>query len=317
MDERPPVKLADIPGLGPVRRAALEAAGVTDLEKLLALSVAELGAVRGIGVWQARKIREFLKSQGLLVELELPDGQERTVMVAPRSAEEAATLSESLNTLAAQAAVEEVMTAELEKLVDAVAEVRHAEADAEPSPEATLEAAPAAATPADSNGTGSDDWQAAVSAYGAGQPDVEDVEDVEDAAGGPAAPAGVGGAPDESPAAPWSARLTQQREQLPETALTLMDAIRQAVIIPQLTRQVTRLLITAGEFRAGREADPEVQQQAAAIMERAEQVLQAAIERRTFGKNEQKDLARRLRRRRKELETLLESVGGSAGRDSE
>jgi hypothetical protein len=42
------------------------------------------------------------------------------------------------------------------------------------------------------------------------------------------------------------------------------------------------------------------------VMARAEALLQNAIQKRSFGGGEQRDLARRLRRRRKELEGLLE-----------
>jgi hypothetical protein len=265
------LELAEIPGLGPVRRAALEEAGVTDLEALLAMTVAELSAVRGIGAWQARKIREFLRQRGLLVEVETDDGVDAVIVVEPRTAEEAEALSESIDALETQEAVEAEMEAEVQRLAEAVEAARM---DAE---ERGMDAL-------------SREEQAVldqVPGLDEGEPEA--------------------GADDGAEARELRERLEAQREQLPETALALMEAIRQAAVTPQLTRQMTRLLITASEFVSnGRAISGAQRRKASAVMARAEALLQNAIQKRSFGGGEQRDLARRLRRRRKELEGLLE-----------
>lgn len=108
--------------------------------------------------------------------------------------------------------------------------------------------------------------------------------------------------------ADWRDSIRTQREQLPETALALMDAIRQAAVTQQLTRQITRLLIIAGEFLAERrEVTPRAQEKAQIALARTEELLQQAIASRSFAPDDQKELARRIRRRRKELEALLGS----------
>ena len=78
----------------------------------------------------------------------------------------------------------------------------------------------------------------------------------------------------------------------------------------QLTRQVTRLLITAGEFATeDRELSPGKQRKASQVLAQVEQALQRAVEKRAFRPADQKELAERIRRRRKELEKLLEPAG--------
>src|SRR5205807_8503541 len=99
------------------------------------------------------------------------------------------------------------------------------------------------------------------------------------------------------------ALLQSRREQLPDSALQLIEAIRQAAVTRQLTRQLTRLLIIAGEFAAGAAELPDAsQREASEILGRAERMLERAIQRQAFSPGEQKDLAARIRRRRKELE---------------
>jgi hypothetical protein len=262
--------LADIPGLGPARRTALEKAGVADLEGLLAMKVAELAAVQGIGMWQARKIREFLRQAGLLVEAAGANGEPVAVLRPPKTPAEAEVISETAGILEAQAAVQSRLETEIEALSEAVAEAQE---------EAAAEG--------------------------------------EDASGQPAQAYDFGSSRDDMAAAPkpstdsasWREQVRAQREQLPESALSLMEAIRQAAVSQQLTRQITRLLIIAGEFLDdGRDFPPETQERVQAVLARAERMMHEAIEAHAFSPTDQKDLARRLRRRRKELEALLGGV---------
>src|SRR4028119_429194 len=81
--------LSDIPGLGPVRRTALAEAGIDDLQGLLAMRVAQLAAIRGVGIWQARKIQEFLRQRGLSLEVE-GEGEETESAVVVAHARTAA-----------------------------------------------------------------------------------------------------------------------------------------------------------------------------------------------------------------------------------
>jgi hypothetical protein len=98
-----------------------------------------------------------------------------------------------------------------------------------------------------------------------------------------------------------------RRERLPEAALTLIEAIRQAAVSKQLTRQVTRLLITSGEFSSVARPEGTAQLRAAAeALAQAEELLQRALEKEAFSEKAQKELADRIRKRRKSLDRLLE-----------
>ena len=111
-----------------------------------------------------------------------------------------------------------------------------------------------------------------------------------------------GGAPEESVLDDLRAR----RERLPEVALTLIEAIRQAAVSKQLTRQVTRLLITSGEFASGAPKSGDKLQEAVEALAQAEELLQRAVEKEAFTAKAQKELAERIRKRRKSLDRLLE-----------
>ncbi len=264
--------LADIPGLGPARRTALERAGIADLERLLAMKVEELAAVQGIGMWQARKIREYLRQAGLLVEAAGPDGQPVVVLRAPETPAEAEVITETVEILEAQAAVQSQLETEIEALSEAVAEAQEEATETTDLVEAQPEDQPA---PESGAGAGGDEVT---------PPEPESASD----------------------SGEWREQIRAQREQLPECALSLMEAIRQAAVSQQLTRQITRLLIIAGEFLdEGREFPPETQEKVQSALARAERMMSEAIESRAFAPADQKDLARRLRRRRKELEALL------------
>jgi hypothetical protein len=98
-----------------------------------------------------------------------------------------------------------------------------------------------------------------------------------------------------------------QRERLPETAVALMEAIRAAAVTRRLTRQLTLFLIMAGEFTAeGREVSPDLLERTRDAMAAVERELQRAIERERFSPGDQEGLADRIRKRRKELEKLLD-----------
>src|SRR5436309_2645098 len=134
------IGLDDIPGLGPVRRAALAEAGVNDLEGLLALKAAQLSEIRGIGAWQARRIWEFLRQRGLLVADEEADGSVSVHLTQPRTAAEARAITEAAEALDAQSAAE----AEVEAEVVALAEALEGASTREPGKrEAESPAAPA------------------------------------------------------------------------------------------------------------------------------------------------------------------------------
>ncbi|MBM3457950.1 MAG: helix-hairpin-helix domain-containing protein [Armatimonadetes bacterium] len=265
MDENSGVALTDIPGLGPKRLAALRDAGIRELRDLLAIELAELAAIRGIGQWHAQRIREHLRQLGLVVEVETAGG-ERVLAAVPHTPAELAVVEAAAAELERQAEVEARKAAEVEMLGEVLAEAEAATA-AEPGGEASV--------PED---TGADP------------------------AGGQAAEP-----PAEAPETPpWANELQEARHQLPETALALLEAIRQAAVSRQLTRQLTRLLITTNEFlSAERGLGNEARKAAADAVSSTDQALRRALERRNFSVAAQKELARRIRRRRKELENLL------------
>jgi hypothetical protein len=271
MSERDEISLSDIPGLGPVRRAALEAAGVRDLRSLLLLNLAELAAIRGMGAWQARKIREFLRQRGLLLEGEEPESE-------------------------GAAAPAVVILMEIEAAGEGGGEGGGAEVSNGAGPEESTERAGALSVeeavlfeqrtegPLPDGITGSDTQE-------------------ERGSGGEAPPDGGTG----KEGGGWREKVSEQREQLPETALMLIEAIRQAAVTSPLTRQITRLLIIAGELSAeSRPLSDEQRRRGSEVLGRAEQALRQAVEKRSFSQGAQQELAKRLRRRRKELEQLLE-----------
>ncbi|MFN3653131.1 MAG: helix-hairpin-helix domain-containing protein [Armatimonadota bacterium] len=268
--------LAEIPGLGPVRRTALAEAGIHDLQTLLTKTVAELAAVRGIGMWQARKIHEYLRHRGLSLE---EDAETHSVLVTGiRDEEDLEALAEAATALDAQAQREAELEAEVEILSDAVAAAQRLEPKAEPSPDGRAAGGPGepAAEPEESEEAESE---------------AEEAEDEEA----------------DSTMEAWVEEVRAQRDQLPETALSLMDAIRQAAVTRQLTRQLTRLLICSGEFVSDeRQLGPEQRRRAHQILGQVDRALQRAIEKQAFSHADQKELATRIRKRRKQLEELLE-----------
>jgi hypothetical protein len=280
MSENQSVNLADVPGLGPVRREALAEVGVTDLAGLLAMKVSELAAVRGIGIWQARKVREYLRHEGLLVETpQASDASERDqpiVVHAPETAEQALAVAEAAAVMEAQAEAEAQVEAEVAMLNEAL-EAANVPETAQPKAKAHEPAAKESA------------------AEEAGAGGVEDESEDE-------------GESEDQETDPRE-ELTARRERLPEVALTLIEAIRQAAVNKQLTRQVTRLLITSGEFVSdSRPLSPEATQAANEALRQAETLLQRALEKEAFGEKEQRELADRIRKRRKALDRLLEQV---------
>jgi hypothetical protein len=86
-----------------------------------------------------------------------------------------------------------------------------------------------------------------------------------------------------------------------------MEAIRQAAVTRRLTRQITLFLITAGEFSSDTRPVGDRQRRAAheALVE-VEEALQRAMQKQRFSPRAQQDLADRIRKRRKELEAVLE-----------
>jgi hypothetical protein len=99
----------------------------------------------------------------------------------------------------------------------------------------------------------------------------------------------------------------RQREELPELALALMEAIRQAAVARSLTRQITRLLITAGEFTVESRPVGEGRcRKAARVLRSTGEALQRASEERRFAPKQQKELAAQIRSCRKKLERILE-----------
>lgn len=289
MSENQNVELADVPGLGPVRREALAEVGVTDLAGLLAMKVSELAAVRGIGVWQARKVREYLRHEGLLIEDSQSDEaaeQDQPIVVhAPETAEEALAVAEAAAVMEAQAEAEAQVEAEVAMLSEALEAASAAEAlseqpPAEPAADESGEAEPAAQETVEAESRPAEDDD--VSEEDAQETEVQGEDDPRE-------------------------ELTARRERLPETALTLIEAIRQAAVNKQLTRQVTRLLITSGEFVSeSRSLTPEATRAASEALGQAEALLQRALEREAFGEKEQRELADRIRKRRKALDRLLE-----------
>lgn len=288
------IDLSDLPGMGPVRRAALADAGVRDLQGLLALRMADLAAIRSIGHWQARRIREFLRQRGLLLAGDEESG-EPTVVVEVRSRAEAEALSASLQAMQDQAEAEARIEAEVEALAVAVAQAQH-EADAQDGRQERAGRRAAAAKKE----------QVRVEHEGVGEQEQGHAGEGQESAladSAVAVPAAADGSLE---------RVAALREQLPEAALALMEAIRQAAVCRTLTRQVTRLLIVAGEFAAdGRPVSKKQREAAAGVLKQSERLLQRAVERQRLTPRDQKELARRLRRRRKELEVLL-----AAGRES-
>jgi helix-hairpin-helix protein len=296
MSENPNLDLADIPGLGPVRRAALAEAGVHDLQGLLAMKVAELAAVRGIGVWQARKIREFLRQRGLLFEVEDGTGDIAVIMVPPQTAAEAEAVAEAVDMMETQAATEARVEAEVELLTEAVRKDDRPEGTRRMKDEGGL------TTPDSSSTDGEAPMPQAPDGNGrmTGEPAQAEAESQEDAS--LLASSFIPHLSDE-----WREQVRSHREQLPEAAVALIEAIRQAAVSKQLTRQLTRLLITSGEFLSdSRPLAPEQLRQASKSLMAVERALQRAVERGSFRPSDQKDLANRIRKRRKELERFLE-----------
>lgn len=315
MDPNRNLRLADIPGLGPKRRAALREVGIEDLQGLLAMKAAELAAVQGIGQWQAQRIREELRLRGLLIEVEAEDGS--PVLVAtPHTQQEADLVQAAVSELQHQADVEARMAAEVGLLEDALAgavaesDPRFSTDTAPPAPDRTEEtqlpmhhsetpnsdtadpACEVAAEIADSD----------VAGAAPREPDREAAADAAPDAGPEQAEA-----PHRKEGPDREGRLQDRREQLPETALTLIEAIRQAAIARTLTRQITRLLITTGEFASTERSLTGEQKKAAAdAVSATDRALRRAIERREFSLAAQKRLARQIRKRRRELEPHLE-----------
>lgn len=294
MSENQEVGLADVPGLGPVRREALAEAGVTDLAGLLAMKVTELAAVRGIGIWQARKVREYLRQEGLLVEAAQttePEADQPIIIHAPETAAEAMVVAEVVAVMEAQAEAEAQVEAEVELLSEALeaADVDTESDDVETETEAesdNLEPERETAEETEPESESEDEAE------------VEDEADAETDDDEEAEDEGEADSREE---------LGARRERLPEVALTLIEAIRQAAVSKQLTRQITRLLITSGEFVSeSRTLSPEATQAAADALGQAEALLQRALEKEAFSEKEQRELADRIRKRRKALDRLLE-----------
>jgi hypothetical protein len=108
-------------------------------------------------------------------------------------------------------------------------------------------------------------------------------------------------------ASPLREQVRARREQVPQMALDLLEAIRQAAVAPALARQVTRLMITSGEYLS--EERELTEEQAAA----AQQALKSALtdlrrdlERGRFSPGDQVKLAARIRKQRRALERAIE-----------
>jgi len=279
------IALSEIPGLGPVRLQALAEVGINDLEGLLALKARELAEVRGIGLWQARKIREFLRQRGLLVGID-EDGS--MVLVPPRTPAQQDALQRSVHAIEAQAEAEARVQAEVEALAQVVAE---AQRRTNRGADGADEAAPRSRGRAKRSSPAAEEQappeHAAEHAQGAnGDIPADETADV--------------GKQD------WGQAISAKREQLPEVALAMIDAIRQAAVGKQLTRQLTRVLITAGEFVSDtRPVSEECRREAHEVLCEVERLLAQTMQRRAFSQDAQKDLAKRIRRKRKELEKLL------------
>jgi hypothetical protein len=297
MSDQQGIGLDEVPGLGRVRREALAEVGVVDLPGLLAMKVNELAAVRGIGIWQARKIREFLRQRGLLVEDGAPDDCEVIVIHAPETMEEATAVAEVVAVIEAQAEAEARVQAEVELISDALDTVQgmHLAADGAAGGSAprdpgaqripvSIESPNGSSSASPSN----TDEAPAGTDEAAPEPEAPAVHPAEE-------PGEVSVLDD----------LRARRERLPELALTLIEAIRQAAVSKQLTRQVTRLLITSGEFASGAPQSTEKLAEAVEALAQAEELLQRAVEKEAFTDKAQKELAERIRKRRKSLDRLL------------
>ncbi len=284
MDEH---DLSTIPGLGPARRAALIAAGIHDLKSLLELKVAELAAIRGIGAWQARRIHEHLRQRGLLIDAETPSG-EPVVLVRPSTPDEVEEVQQIVQTLEQQAAMEAELAREVRELQSAVAEAEAApQTRIKPSRRRSAEAD----EPAEERSIG-DEAPPEPPAELLAEPPADSADSEEE---GP-----------EAEPAPEALELRRRREQLPETALALMEAIRAASVAPQLTRQLTRLLIITGEIvDAGGGAETAAQEAAATALAEVDGLLHQALEREAFSPRAQRVLATRVRRCRKGVQRHL------------
>jgi len=324
MDTRSRLDLADIPGLGPVRRDALAEVGVVDLPGLLAMKVSELAAVRGIGIWQARKVREFLRQKGLLVEdgraEAAPDDAAPIVIHQPETPEQAEAVAEVIAVFEAQAETEARVEAEVE-LLTAALEAAHGEDGGSVQDTEAL-------TSSKETPSGPERPEETTDRAAFAERELEiavDATDADSPADEPAGPSENAGAPEGELEADELAEveatgelsgatarellqdIQERRERLPEAALALIEAIRQAAVNKQLTRQVTRLLITAGEFSSLSRPEGARQLSAAAeALAQAEELLQRALEKEAFSEKAQKELADRIRKRRKSLDRLLE-----------
>jgi hypothetical protein len=297
MSDQNGMGLDEVPGLGRVRREALAEVGVVDLPGLLAMKVNELAAVRGIGIWQARKIREFLRQRGLLVEDGAAEDPETIVIHAPETMAEAAAVAEVVAVMEAQAEAEARVQAEVDLISEALETTPEID-----SPGTTVMpgATRIPVTIEGSNGTGAPTPDAAAAEQAGAVAELE--ARGEEAPGEKAEDTMDEAAPEDNVLEDLRAR----RERLPEVALTLIEAIRQAAVSKQLTRQVTRLLITSGEFASGGPRSAEKLQEAVEALAQAEELLQRAVEKEAFTDKAQKELADRIRKRRKSLDRLLE-----------
>jgi hypothetical protein len=312
MDTRHDLDLADIPGLGPVRRDALAEAGVVDLKDLLALKVTELAAVRGIGLWQARKIREYLRQKGLLVEnghTEAAAEDAPLVIHEPETPEQAEAVVEVIAVIEAHAEVEARVEAEVELLTEALEAAQEEDGG---SVQETLEGASAEEATAEAAEVGMEEQELEIAAYATDaevpdeEPDGEEAPEESELEPAELAELEATGAEPEVSAGELFQDLQERRERLPDVALALIETIRQAAVNKQLTRQVTRLLITAGEFSTGRGGSSKQLAAATEALAQTEELLQRALEKEAFSEKAQKELADRIRKRRKSLDRLLE-----------
>src|SRR5260221_386845 len=92
----------------------------------------------------------------------------------------------------------------------------------------------------------------------------------------------LSGIPGLGPADP-AEELRGRRERLPETAMALMEAIREASVSRKLTRQITRLLIVATEFLSSEKPISTEQRRAAAeALKAADTLLLRAVQKQWF-----------------------------------
>lgn len=325
MDTRHRLELADIPGLGPVRRDALAEAGIVDLPGLLALKVSELAAVRGIGLWQARKIREFLRQRGLLVEESGVEGAAEDAPIVihqPETMAEAEAVAEVMAVIEAQTEAEARVEAEVQLLTEALeaAQAENGGSVENPAKSASSEGPDSGRVNSAAEkvgGSASDEIEPDIAAEVRDAEPADDGEEQEEQDESPEVPGDL--EPEELAEVEATGELTEattrelmqeiqtRRERLPEAALTLIEAIRQAAVSKQLTRQVTRLLITSGEFASVARPDGTAQLRTAAeSLAQVEELLQRALEKEAFSEKAQKELADRIRKRRKSLDRLLE-----------